>query len=131
EALGKLGGSAIIAGLEALEGVLNVIATAFDTLGAALTKLAEGDLIGAWQAIGEGIIEVAKDIAETVEDMIQAFVPDFSLEETWDLIEGVLDSFATCREGWVQWLNGILASIRGPEPPAWWQKLRGSYYERR
>lgn len=106
--LGDLVGSAIVAGLEALVGVINGIASAIGALGDALSKLAQGDLLGAWNAIGQGIINVAGDVASAVEKMFQAFVPSFSVDE----IKAKLDEVYNEILAWVDSINLYDAGVR-------------------
>lgn len=125
-ALGRLAGSSIVAGLESIAGSMRIVNEALTSVGSSLTKLSEGDLLGAWRELGQGIYNIAGEIVKTVERMIQAFFPDFSFLRQWERVKAWFENFAVFIEGIGERIRAALSF----EPPAWWQDLNAQYEQR-
>lgn len=108
EVLGRLVGATILAGLEGVVGTLQNLAIALGAWGEALSKVAQGDLLGAFSALGQGIIDIAANIATSLERMFQAFVPSFSFEMVADELDRLFDYILS----WIESINLFDAGVR-------------------
>lgn len=109
--LGDLVGSAIVAGLEGVVGTLQNLAIALGAWGEALSKVAQGDLLGAFSALGQGIIDIAANIAASLERMFQAFVPSFSFETVADELDRLFGAWNAIGQGIINVASDIAAAV--------------------
>lgn len=128
-ALGQLAGSSLLAGLQVLQGVIKSVANGMETLAGVLSRLSKGDLAGAFSEFAEGAERQAKLVKEAVVGMIQAFLPDFSIQETWDTVLAWFNGFASDVEALAERVRTALSNM-WPEPPAWWKEISGANTER-
>lgn len=128
-ALGQLAGSTLLAGLQVLQGVIRSVANGMETLAGVLSRLAQGDLAGAFGEFAAGAKRQADLVISAVEGMIKAFIPDFSFEEKWNEVIAWFNGFAADVEALAQRVKTALSNMF-PEPPEWWKKLTGADTER-
>ena len=112
DSLGRFFSSALIANIQVLSGQVKIIASGFRTLGEVLSKIAKGDWSGAFDAFVEGFKRQAEIVTQIIEKVIQAFVPDFNLEEAWGGVVKFFEDMASRISGIADRIVGTANRIR-------------------